>query len=165
MNPGAALFLGCTAEHLWLKRRQVVDAASRNTGRKDAVFCGLLLAGVALGWGIYNTWVVPRQEQGWPYQRLGQDIRSRTHMPVIFFRAEAHLLAFHVGRPLDTILEWENLDVWASRKVPVYFVMPPDCAADWPKHLAKGQLEETFRTSDHSWGKRERPLVVMRSRP
>ncbi len=86
-------------------------------------------------------------------------------MPVIFFRAESHLLAFHVGRPLDTILEWENLDIWASRSFPVYFIMPPDCARDWSHHLTHGRLEEVFRTSDHSWGKRDRPLVVMRSCP
>ncbi len=125
----------------------------------------MVLTAYSLGWGLYNFWVVPRQEADWPYYQLARDIRAHTDKPVIFFRAETHVLAFHVGRPLDTILEWENLDVWASQPFPVYFVMPPDCAHDWPRHLAKGKLEEVFRTSDHAWGKQERPLVVLRSYP
>ena len=107
--------------------------------------------------------MVPAQEGDRPYERLAQDIRAQTDKPVIFFRAESHVLAFHLGRPLDTILEWENLDIWASRDFPVTVVMPPDCARDWPLHLTKGRLEEIYRTSDHAWGKHERPLVVMRS--
>jgi len=59
-----------------------------------------ILVGYALVWGIYNAWIVPRQEQGWPYQKLARDIRSRTHMPVIFFRAESHVLA-----TVDAVLE------------------------------------------------------------
>jgi hypothetical protein len=124
-----------------------------------------VLASYVLVWGVYNLWIVPAQEQDWPYRQLAQNIRARTAMPVIFFRAECHVLAFHVGRPLDTILEWENLDIWAARRESVYFIMPPDCARDWPRYLVKGRLEEVFRTSDHSWGKRERPLVVMRNCP
>ena len=80
---------------------------------------------------------------------------------VIFFRTEDHALAFHVGRPLDTILEWENLDIWASQSMPIYFVMPPDCAAAWPEHLHQGQLQEIERWSN---GLR-RPLVLLRNRP
>ena len=147
--PGAALFLGCMVE------RAALGRVAKRAG-------SVLLTCYALGWGIYNVWVVPAQES-WPYIKLAQDIRAYTDKPVIFFRAESHVLAFHVGRPLDTILEWENLDIWVGRDFPVYFVMPPDCARDWPLHVTKGRLEEVYRTSDHEWGKHERPLVVMRS--
>jgi 4-amino-4-deoxy-L-arabinose transferase-like glycosyltransferase len=157
--PGAALFLGCVGEY-WLGRRRPFTAPRP---RLAGFLFAALLATYALGWGVYNLWIVPSQEQGWPYRQLARAIRAATDKPVIFFRAESHVLAFHVGRPLDTILEWENLDIWASQPTPIYFVMPPDCARDWPSHLAKGRLEEVFRTSDQPWGKRERPLVVMRS--
>lgn len=173
--PGAAWFLGCVAERFFksCKRSprpciggeetpQTAVLAAERIEIRSTFGLGLLLACYALGWGVYNTWIVPRQEQGWPHQRLAQDIRRLTQRPVIFFRAESHVLAFHVGRPLDTILEWENLEVWASRKWPVYFVMPPDCARDWPAHLSRGRLEEVFRIGD---GKRDHPLVVMRSCP
>jgi 4-amino-4-deoxy-L-arabinose transferase-like glycosyltransferase len=162
--PGAALFLGCVGERWLISARGASKALSTlTTPRRFAIAVGALVTCYALGWCVYTLWIVPRQEQNWPYYQLARDIRSRTDKPIIFFRAESHVLAFHMGRPLDTILEWENLDVWASQPFPVYFVMPPDAARDWPDHLTKGRLEEVFRTSDQAWGKRERPLVVMRS--
>src|SRR6185369_4044132 len=83
-----------------------------------------LLIVTTLAWVVYA--------QAWEQDEIGatmlaQDVRRRTEGMVIFFRTEDHALAFHVGRPLDTILEWENLEVWASQPMPVYFVMPPDC--------------------------------------
>ncbi len=55
--PGFALLLGCTAERFGIRRH---------------VFGVIALAAV-LGWGWYNTWVVPRQEDGWPYQQIARD--------------------------------------------------------------------------------------------
>jgi len=163
--PGAALFLGCMGERFLQSRRNFINTPLPFQWGRFGIILGCITACYAIGWGVVNCWVVPRQEQDWPYDRLARDIRARTDMPIIFFRAESHVLAFHVGRPLDTILEWENLEVWANQTKPVYFVMPPDCARDWRSHLTKGRLAEVFRTSDHAWGKRERPLVVMRSCP
>jgi hypothetical protein len=164
--PGAALFLGCVGERFWQSRQAVAGTVLSFKARRFwAAMLSVLVTCYFLGWGVFNLWAVPHFEQDWPYQRLARDLRAHTTMPVIFFRAECHVLAFHVGRPLDTILEWENLDVWASHPVPIYFVMPPDCARDWRQHLTTGRLEEVFRTADHPWGKRERPLVVMRSCP
>jgi len=91
-------------------------------------------------------------------RRFAAEIRRRTDRPVVFFRTEAHEVVFHVGRPMDTILEWENLDVWASRPKTIYVVMPPECADAWPQHLRCGQLEEVLRLE-----RCDRPLVLMRS--
>src|SRR5205823_275161 len=108
--PGFALLIGCTVERLAIRRRVVV----------------MIVGAIAIGWLGYNTWIVPAQEEGWPYQRIAQELRAQTDRPVIFFRAESHVLAFHVGRPLDTILEWENLAWWVDRPFPVYVVMPEE---------------------------------------
>ncbi|MBI3411606.1 MAG: glycosyltransferase family 39 protein [Planctomycetes bacterium] len=183
--PGAALFLASMASRLYhatnpLFAPGVAGAAPgvagaealRSPGVSRVVRRGALIAGFMTclvltigGWLIYFTFIAPVQEHGWPYRQLAHDIRRQTDMPVIFFRAESHLLAFHVGRPLDTILEWENLEVWATRPEPIFVVMPADCAACRHAYLDRGRLEEMFRTSDHPWGKHERPLVVLRSCP
>ena len=163
--PGAALFLGCVAERFWQARSKYISDSFPFARGRFGILLSAIMASYAIGWSVVNGWVVPRQEGNWPYYQLARDIRAHTDMPVIFFRAESHVLAFHVGRPLDTILEWENLEVWANQQRPVYFVMPPDCANEWSHHLSKGRLEEVIRTSDQPWGKRERPLVVMRSCP
>jgi 4-amino-4-deoxy-L-arabinose transferase-like glycosyltransferase len=150
--PGFALLLGCVAERAWTARRSL------------AWVFGLTVAGCALGWTAYNGWVVPEQEGGWPYRRVAQTIRAQTDRPVIFFRAESHVLAFNLGRPVDTIREWENLQWWTERPFPVYIVMPEDAAREWPEHLRTDALEEVLRTRDWIPDGRDHPLVVLRAR-
>jgi 4-amino-4-deoxy-L-arabinose transferase-like glycosyltransferase len=154
--PGFALLLACSLERWW------ASDPRGSMARLAAWSMGAVVGAVCLGWGWYDAWIVPRQEAGWPYQRIAAEIRSRTDRPVIFFRAESHVLAFHIGRPLDTILEWENLEWWAARPFPVYVVMPEEEARDWPKYLSTGQLEEVLRTRDWVRG-RDHPMVVLRN--
>jgi len=156
--PGAALFLGSTLERWY--------CIQRSPKALTAAFLGVLLA-VTAGWWGYVAYVLPGQERQFEFRRFAQEIRTRAPAPqlVIFFRAEAHALAFHVGRPIDTVLEWENLDVWASRPETWYIVMPPDCADEWPQYLTHGQLELVMRNADLAGGKHSRPLVLMRTRP
>ncbi len=157
--PGLALWLGCAADR-WLRIQE--DNRRRGLVRMG---WGFTVAGCAIGWGVYVGVIQPRQDAGQTYRRFAAEIRQRTSQPVIFFRAEAHEVAFHAGRPLDTILEWENLAVWAALPHPVYIVMPPDCAQDWPRQLPTGRLEEVLRTTDLATTPHHRPLVLLRSLP
>jgi 4-amino-4-deoxy-L-arabinose transferase-like glycosyltransferase len=156
--PGAALLLGCVAER-WYRRAQ--------HPARLAVAFGLTLAGCLAGWLVYLDHVLPRQEAGRAYVRLAEEIRRRAPAPqlILFFRAEAHTLAFHVGRPVDTILEWENLDAWARRREMYYVVMPPEEACQWRRRLRGGQLEEVMRSTDLAGGGPEHPLVLLRTLP
>src|SRR2546423_889034 len=83
---------------------------------------------------------------GQPYRHIAQRLRAELNVPVIFFRVESHALAFHVGHPLGTVLEWENLDIWAHKPFPVYLVMPADCVDRWPEHLSNARLDEVLRS-------------------
>jgi 4-amino-4-deoxy-L-arabinose transferase-like glycosyltransferase len=156
--PGLAIFLGAVAEN--------VLARGANRARNAKVLAGgfaLLLVMYALAWGGHNAWVA-REDQDWPYQRLAREIRQQTRRAVVFFRAEEHLLAFHVGRPIETIVEWENLAIWAEVDFRVYFIMPEECARELPRHLPGGALTEVMRTSAHVRGQRDHCLVVLRNR-
>jgi 4-amino-4-deoxy-L-arabinose transferase-like glycosyltransferase len=97
--PGAALVLGCAAER-WLR------SAARP--RLLTVAFGLSLLGCLVGWTVYIDRVLPRQEPQYEQRRFAAAIRRLVPAPqlVLFFRAESHALAFHVGRPIDTFLEW-----------------------------------------------------------
>jgi 4-amino-4-deoxy-L-arabinose transferase-like glycosyltransferase len=156
--PGAALFLGSMAERCY---REWKYRAILGTG------FGLLLGSLALGWWIYLNTILPGQEPRQEFRRFAAEIRRRAPAPelILFFRAEAHALAFHVGQPIDTILEWENLDIWSSRPGTYYVVMPPENAAEWPQYLKMGQLEEVLRSSDLVEGGHAHPLVLLRTRP
>jgi 4-amino-4-deoxy-L-arabinose transferase-like glycosyltransferase len=155
--PGMAIFLGAVAETWWRHRPAPQARAAR------VAFVGVLLLCVG-GWFVYNTWLLGDEERAWPYRTIAQEIRRQTNGPVVFFRAESHLLAYHVGQPVTTVLEWENLDRWTHRPRIIYIVMPESCADEWRKHLDAGALEEVLRTKDFATGSRDRPLVVFRTR-
>jgi 4-amino-4-deoxy-L-arabinose transferase-like glycosyltransferase len=154
--PGAALFLGCIAERFYKERKY------------RAIYIGglaLLLCALVVGWWVYLVSYLPSQEPRQEFRRFAEQIRRRAPAPqlILFFRTEAHALAFHVGRPIDTILEWENLDVWASRPGTYYVVMPPTNAEEWPRYVKSGRLEEVLRSSDLGGGPHAHPLVLLRT--
>jgi 4-amino-4-deoxy-L-arabinose transferase-like glycosyltransferase len=156
--PGAALLLGCVAERCW----QTVRAP-----RRLAALGGLVVTGCLAGWWFYLGHVLPASETQNEQQTFARAIRRLAPAPqvVLFFRAEDHALAFHLGRPLNTFLEWENLDIWAGRPGCHYIVMPPECASEWPQHVNSGRLEEVLRNTDLTGSGHKHPLVLMRTRP
>lgn len=124
-----------------------------------------MLAACVAGWCVYEDVILPQSEPQREQRRFAEAIRALVPQPgeVLFFRAESHLLAFHLGRPLNTFLEWENLDVWAGRPGCHYIVMPPECAAEWQRHVTSGRLYEVLRNTELSGGAHEHPLVLMRT--
>jgi hypothetical protein len=81
---------------------------------------------------------------------------------VLFFRAEAHDVAFHLGPPIATILEWENLDAWLLHSPSVYVIMPEEVAEVWPHHLHNGKLQLVLASADFTATPGDRPLVLLR---
>jgi 4-amino-4-deoxy-L-arabinose transferase-like glycosyltransferase len=161
--PGFALFLGACAERWWQTRSES-ESEAKTSSPALACAASSVVVLCAVGWLTYGLWLVPLEERMPPYRAIAEEIRGRTQKPVIFFRAESHLLAYHLGSPVATILEWENLEIWAARPFPVYIVMPEANAREWRRHLPDGSLEEVLRTADYMHGTRDRPLVVLRSR-
>ena len=174
--PGMAIFLAACAErwwrHRWSPEAQAptesesfacASDSERSSKFAWASFVAILFV-YAVGWHVYHIWFIPAEAKAWPYRAMAQEIRGHTQGPVIFFRAESHPLMYHLGRPVDTILEWENLRWWVNRPMPVYIVMREDSAHEWRDHLGSGSLEEVLHTIDYVNGKRDRPLVVLRSR-
>jgi 4-amino-4-deoxy-L-arabinose transferase-like glycosyltransferase len=156
--PGAALLLGCAGER-WL-------LASKKPLRL-AISLAPIVVGITVGWWIYLTFLLPKGEPALEDRSFAWEIRrwAPPPDPVILFRVEAHALAFHIGRPVDTILEWENLDFWASQPRPFYVVMEPEGVRDWPRHLKSGALEKVISNVDLAGGTHQHPLILMRTRP
>jgi hypothetical protein len=156
--PGAALFLGCVFER-WLQ-------AARHPARLVGALA-VVVSVCVTGWQIYVAWILPQGEKEREDRTFAAVIRrcAPPPDPVIFFRVEEHALAFHVGRPLDTLLEWENLDFWAGQPRPFYVVMDPDCARQWPDHLHCGSLETVTSNVELAGGKHDHPLLLLRTKP
>jgi 4-amino-4-deoxy-L-arabinose transferase-like glycosyltransferase len=166
--PGAALFLGGVAERWFLGwRARGAGQPRRLIGLARAALIPLAMALVVAGWWFYLDRVVPSQEADHGYRTFAAAIRRKVPapQPVILFRTKPHALTFHLGRPVDTLLEWENLDWWAGRAGCYYIVLPPAQAAAWPRHLRSGGLEEVFRSTDLPGNRGERTLILMRTLP
>jgi hypothetical protein len=157
--PAAAWLIGCAGER-WLR-------TSTHPRLLKSAF-GLAVAGCAVGWAVYAHAILPAREPPGECARFAAEIRKLVPAPglVLFFRAECHPLAFHLGPELDTFLEWENLDVWAGRPGTHYIIMLAECAAEWANHVTSGELEPVMRSTDfHGAEFHDRPLVLMRTRP
>jgi 4-amino-4-deoxy-L-arabinose transferase-like glycosyltransferase len=158
--PGAALVLGCLAERWCQQRRQLGLSLAR-----PMLAAALVVSAVCLAWWIFLDHLLPRLEPAREQRRFAAAVRRVVPPPkyVLFFRAESHALAFHLGPPLNTFVEWENLNTWAGRPGPNYIIMPAHCAAEWPRHLTAGRLEEVLRGPAPADGRQ--PLVLMRTCP
>ena len=159
--PGAALLVGSylarQMERGWLAARQ---------GRRAlAAVAGMLALGCVGGWAYCVDRALPATEPARELHTFAASIRRAAPAPqlVIFFRAESHALAFHVGRPINTVLEWENVEVWVNRPGEHYFVMPPTCVRDWPEHIRSARVEVLATNADTPAGPHEHPLVLVRS--
>jgi 4-amino-4-deoxy-L-arabinose transferase-like glycosyltransferase len=150
--PGAALFLGCVLLH-------------GATGTRRLVVISAAAFLVALGWLVRVEWGLPATEPQRDYTRFAAEIRKRAPPPagVLFFRTEAHALAFRVGRPLDVLVEWEELRTRVSRPGPHYVVMPPEVAAAAPAACPEVVFEPVLSNLDLAGGSHERPLVLLRA--
>jgi 4-amino-4-deoxy-L-arabinose transferase-like glycosyltransferase len=157
--PAAALILGGAVERWYLTARH---------RRALAAGFAAVVAGCVVGWLVYLDRFLPEKEPALDFRPFAEEIRRRAPAPhpIIFFRAEEHALAFHVGHPLDTVLEWENLEWWATRSEVVYVVMPPKCVGEWRANLKSGSLEEVLRSADVMPGQEPRhQQVLLRTRP
>jgi 4-amino-4-deoxy-L-arabinose transferase-like glycosyltransferase len=151
--PGAAVFLGCVLEHCL------------NSARRFLVLSGVVAVAalMAIGWGVRLMWLMPAEEPYRDYRPFAAVVRRHapTPSPVLFFRTEAHALAFRVGQPLRVLLEWSELQAHVQQPGPHYLVMPPDCAAQCPRLLHGVRLREVCRNTSLAGGKHERPLVLV----
>jgi 4-amino-4-deoxy-L-arabinose transferase-like glycosyltransferase len=156
--PGAAVFLGCVGER-WLqtlapKRRWI------------AAGCAAALAALmVVGWVVRVEWKLPGDEPYRDYRRFAECVRRLAPRPeeVIFFRTEAHPLAFHVGRPLAIVVQWGELSARLSRPGTHYIVTPPQYAEECRYSLRDVCLERVLSNTELSAGDHERPLVLLRA--
>jgi 4-amino-4-deoxy-L-arabinose transferase-like glycosyltransferase len=157
--PGAALLLGCAVDRLLQLRPKGIPYAIGIVALSSCAFIG--------GWLYYFTVRLPAFEPEREFRSFAQMIRriAPAPQPIIFFRTESHALAFHVGRPVDSILEWENVDTWAGRAGTYYVVMPANLVDEWPEHVHAGKLKEITRNDPSTGRPHEQPLVLLQTCP
>jgi 4-amino-4-deoxy-L-arabinose transferase-like glycosyltransferase len=157
--PGAAIVLGCAAE-AWVTSRNhprtvwFASWAARAT-----------IVAVAIGWLVMTYVIEPAEQVREEKRAFAAAIRSTAPPPheILMFRAESHLLVFHLGRPVQTLVEWHDLNDWLARPGPRFVVMPPEYLYSAHQIVTSRKLAVVTRLEDHMAGKPPRPLVFVRT--
>jgi 4-amino-4-deoxy-L-arabinose transferase-like glycosyltransferase len=155
--PGAAIFLGCIATR--------IAEQWRRGWLIDRVIPAGLASAMVIFWAVRLEIKLPAEEPFRDYRPLASLIRHEAPSPaeVLFFRTEAHALAFRVGRPLAVLVEWSDLEGRLALPGPHYVVTPPDCASECRKHLPGVHWEQVSGTVELAGGAHERPLLLLRA--
>ena len=155
--PGAAIALACAAER-WLAARtrpRSVKLAKWAFGA--ALACGLVV------WPV--MWFAVEPVEAAKQEKRPFAAAIRAHAPartVLLFRAESHLLAYHLGPPVHTLVEWGELRDALSAPGPHAVVMPPEYAAD-AERITGRKLVPVATLADFTRVAPPRPLVCLRT--
>ena len=163
--PGAALFLGCVLER-WILAMSLGSWRRQILPRAEALLAALLVT-YAAGWWVYEDRILAAEEPAREYRSFAAEIRAQSPRPkiVVFFRVEVHALAFHLGPPVNTVLEWENLDAWLEKPESHFIVTSPECAAECLRRLPAGRVEAVLSNAQLAGREHEQPLVLLRTIP
>jgi hypothetical protein len=156
--PGAAIALGCAAER-WLASRE----SPRSVKWAKGSFGVFLACGLAV-WPVMWFAVEPAEAAKHEKRAFAAAIRSHAPRPqtILLFRAESHLLAYHLGSPLHTLVEWGELKDRLSAPGPHAVVMPPEYAAD-AERITGRKLVPVATLAECLTVRPHRPLVCLRT--
>jgi 4-amino-4-deoxy-L-arabinose transferase-like glycosyltransferase len=157
--PFAAVAVGCAAE-AWLASRR----NPRTVRAAKWAFGGALVA-VALGWVVMARVVEPVEQAKEEKRRFAEVIRAHAPPPhtILQFRMESHLLSYHLGRPVHTLVEWGELNERLAEPGPHYVVMPPEYVYPAGEIVTSRKLVVVARLEDHTADKPPKPLVFLRT--
>jgi 4-amino-4-deoxy-L-arabinose transferase-like glycosyltransferase len=159
LYPGAAIALGCAAEAWLASRRRLRPVRLAKWG------FGLTLAGAVVGWQVMTLVVEPAEQRAEEKRAFAEVVRTHAAQPqeVMLFRAESHLLAWHLGRPLVTRVEWHDLNDWLAEPGPHVVVMPPEYVYPAQQIVRSRKLVEVARLGDFTPDPPPRPLLLLRT--
>ena len=157
--PFAAIALGCAAEG-WLASRTLP-----RTVRLAEWGFGGIVAAMCVVWLVMAVVVEPAEQAREEKRRFAEVIRSHAPAPavVLQFRMESHLLSYHLGQPVQTCIEWGELNDFLVVPGPRFVVMPPEYVYTAGQIATSRKLVVIGRLEDYTSGKPARPLVFLRT--
>jgi hypothetical protein len=157
------------AAAIWLAGRMLAWKAERiqrentTSGRRppvEVVAIGVLLA--IVGMIVHEVAIVPREGAVREQRAFAEEIRRHTRNEVLLFRVESHLLAFHLRRPIHSLVEWHHLNDWLREPEERYFVTREEFVEECQRYVTVCRLEIVLRSQEVSTARPLRPLVLMR---
>jgi len=153
--PGLAIIVGCWAEGFY------ASLAETNRRRMRTAFvAGLALLPVA--WFGFDHFVTAKEQAARDPAAFAAKVReiAPAPTPVVCFQVENHLLAYQLGRPVRTLIEWGDLlAAWQRDPAAVVVAFEKD-AGDIRKNVPF-PIEVVADTAADP----HRPLVLLRRTP
>ena len=155
---GSALLTGCVVEQ-WYRR-----LSARGRGALTSAFA-LIVVGTLAGWWWFHERIEPRQQAVREQSAFAEHIRQSAPIPetVMLFRVESHLLAFHLRRPIHTLVEWGELNQRLAQPGVHWFVTRAEFVEECRRNVRTRSVEVVARSEDFSRAAPLRPLVLMRT--
>jgi len=157
--PGLAIFVGCVGER-WYRETSI------RLRRAASIMTVLGAVGCIAGWAYVRTVVDPPLAASRDQDEFAHHIREHAPHPqeVLLFRVESHLLAYHLGRPICTLIEWHDLNRWVAQPGTHYFVTRAEFVAECLQYVHTRQIEVVAASEQFTAARPARPLVLMRTR-
>jgi 4-amino-4-deoxy-L-arabinose transferase-like glycosyltransferase len=148
--PGAAIACGCVLE------------SRLNPKRLRLLLIGLSL--FPLGWLAFDRWVTTPEGTTREQKPFADLIRREAPQPeqILLFRVESHLLAYHLGRPLHTLVEWGELNAILSQPGCHFWVTRAEFL-DECRRMVAVPFEVVGTSDDVSSAKPQRPYLFLRT--
>jgi len=153
---GAAIFLGCAIERWYLER------SAKHRQRLLVVFIALLSM-LPAGWLVFDRIVTSKEEAARAQEPFATRVREAAPQPheIVLFRVEAHSLAYHLGRPIHTLVEWDDLNARLGKPGPHFIVTRAEFLDEVRTHATIAP-EVVARSEDVASVRLHRPLILLR---
>jgi hypothetical protein len=153
---GAAIFLACAIERYYLAR----SARSR---KRLAIGFAITLMFLPVGWFIFDRIITAKEEAAHEQRPFALAIRENAPKPelILFFQVESHLLVYHLGRPVHTLVEWADLRDRLQATGPHFVVIRSDSLDEFRRQVPI-PLEIVVRSVDTNRARPQRPLTLLR---
>ena len=124
-----------------------------------------MMTGSLGGWWWFHHHAEPKQQAVREQKAFADHIRSCAPAPaeVLLFRVESHLLAYHLGRPLHTLVEWGELNQRLAEPGTHWFVTRAEFVPECFENVRTRRIEVSSCSKDFVAVLPLRPLVLLRT--
>lgn len=143
----------------------VAQARTETSQQLFTLLLSLVIVGTVAGWALFRLSIEPAQEASREQQAFAAHVRAQCPAPreVLLYRVESHLLAYHLGRPIRTLIEWHDLNRWLQEPGEHWFITRAEFVPECLQYVHTRRIEVWSRSEQFTRGKPARPLVLMRT--
>ena len=156
--PGAAIFLAV------LLSDALKTFLSKGFLTTNMVFnsIAILLVASMIGWVWFVDFYLPKLEPMREMKSAAKIIRKSTGDSLLFFNMEAHALAFHLGKPVETVVGWENLSNAICAKNEAFVLTSPDYLDEMMQNFPRFKFDVLYLKKESETKGLSRPFVFIK---